>query len=246
MVAPLAVNPHADIELRDMGDGQQYAIVDDFLVDPDYVREFASQNRSAFEIPERGYPGLTLTVRGISMSEIYRFLRTRMSRSFAFLRGDVKNYSMLAVTSSQPDELSNLQRMCHVDPPQRPNLANFATVLYLFEDENLGGTGFYRWKDQATVEQATALDLEDPERARGFLQEQFATFRDAPRYMTGGNEIADEVAIVPAKFNRLVFYSGDIPHSAYIENPELLTDNPATGRLTLNCFVSAHPGAGTP
>ena len=66
-------------------------------------------------------------------------------------------------------------------------------------------------------------------------------FRDPPCYMTESNEAAELLDRVPAKYNRLVFYSGDLPHSAYIENPELLSSDPARGRLTLNCFVSALP-----
>jgi hypothetical protein len=47
--------------------------------------------------------------------------------------------------------------------------------------------------------------------------------------------------MVPAKFNRLLVYNGDMPHSAYIENSKLLTGEVATGRLTLNCFASVLP-----
>jgi hypothetical protein len=39
----------------------------------------------------------------------------------------------------------------------------------------------------------------------------------------------------------MIFYSGDIPHSAYIEEPELLSDDVDVGRLTLNLFASVVP-----
>jgi hypothetical protein len=60
------------------------------------------------------------------------------------------------------------------------------------------------------------------------------------RQLSSG-EIAERLDVVSAKFNRLVFYSGDIPHSAQISSPELLTNDPSEGRLTLNCFASLRP-----
>jgi hypothetical protein len=245
MAAPLAINPGATASVSDLAPGCRVAIIDNFLADPEYVREFARQRRAAFAVPQRGYPGHTLDVSGQSMADIYRFLRSSMSREFSFLRGDVEFSTMLSITSLPPAKLSNLQRICHTDPRQRVDRANFASVLYLFHDEDLGGTAFYTWRDRALVEKATALDLEDPDEARRFLQERSAYFAAAPRYMTESNDIARLEALVPAKFNRLIFYSGDIPHSAYIENSDLLTDDPFSGRLTLNSFASVHPKAST-
>ena len=85
------------------------------------------------------------------------------------------------------------------------------------------------------------MQREDPDAGLDILRERFQMFRDPPCYMTGSNEAADLLEKVPAKFNRLIFYSGDLPHSAYISRPELLSTDPSTGRLTLNLFASAWP-----
>jgi len=162
MAAPLAINPDAIASVRDLAPGCRVAIIDDFLADPEYVREFARLQRAAFDEPQAGYPGHTLDVAGNSMTAIYRYLRSRMSREFGFLRGDVEFSAMLSITSLRPAELSNLQRICHVDPRQRVDRVNFASVLYLFHEVELGGTAFYSWRDKALVEKATALDLKDP------------------------------------------------------------------------------------
>jgi Rps23 Pro-64 3,4-dihydroxylase Tpa1-like proline 4-hydroxylase len=66
----------------------------------------------------------------------------------------------------------------------------------------------------------------------------------APRYMTASNEWFEQVATVPAKFNRAIFYDGSVFHAAQIERPQLLTDDPATGRLTLNGFFRYRRNAG--
>jgi hypothetical protein len=245
MARPLAINPDAEVSIRELAEDCRVAIIDDFLADPDYVRAFAAQQRAAFALPQRSYPGLTLDVSSKSMTNVYRFLRARMSRAFGFLRGDIAFSTMLALTSIAPGKLSNLQRICHVDPRQYLGRANFASVLYLFNNTELGGTAFYRWRDQDLVTQAAVLDLEDPAKALHFLRGQFSYFNAGPAYMTESNDVAELLAVVPARFNRLLFYSGDIPHSAYIEKPDLLTDDPSSGRLTLNSFASVHPAAGT-
>lgn len=59
--------------------------------------------------------------------------------------------------------------------------------------------------------------------------------------MTESNEIAELLYTVAPRFNRFVFYSGDIPHTGAITAPELLSDDPRTGRLTLNLFFSVLP-----
>jgi hypothetical protein len=56
--------------------------------------------------------------------------------------------------------------------------------------------------------------------------------------MTESNDVAELLCTVPARFNRFVFYSGDLPHSAAITAPDLLSDDPRKGRLTLNLFFS--------
>ena len=110
-----------------------------------------------------------------------------------------------------------------------------------FSNAASGATGFYRWKEQELLQQATAIELEDPDAALVFLKKHFPTFNEPACYMTDSNEIAELVRMIPARFNRMIFYSGDLPHSGYIRSPKLLSKDFATGRLTLNCFASVLP-----
>ena len=43
---------------------------------------------------------------------------------------------------------------------------------------------------------------------------------------------------IEPKWNRLIFYDGDVFHSGDIRAPERLSDDPAVGRLTLNGFFT--------
>jgi hypothetical protein len=237
----IRTNRNARVALRQLSSGESVAIIDDFLVSPEELSLFAWQHADSFTMPPKSYPGIILPVAAEPMAEIYRFIRSTLSAHFAFLRGGAKLQSMLSMTTLQPDELSNLQRLCHTDPPVSKNRLNFAFVLYLFDNERLGGTGFYRWKEKAAITQATALEKDDPDKALSFLKERFPTYQQPPCYITESSEIAERLDVVSAKFNRLVFYSGDIPHSAQISSPELLTNDLSEGRLTLNCFASLRP-----
>jgi len=238
----IQLNKSATIDVRQLSSGQSVAVVDDFLAAPDDLRAYAAANAVEFFTPEKSYPGVLLNIDARPMNDIYRFIRFELGPRFAFLRSGAQFSSMLSMTTLQADELSNLQRLCHSDPPATGTRLNFAFVLYLFKDEQLGGTGFYRWKEREAITQATALENEDPYKALAFLKERFPTFNKPPCYITESNEIAEQLDVVPAKYNRLIFYSGDIPHSAQILSPELLSSDVNDGRLTLNCFASVRFG----
>jgi hypothetical protein len=142
----------------------------------------------------------------------------------------------------RPDELSPVQRICHIDPISDPSRTTYAALLYLFENEELGGTSFFEYKKKyELLSKVEELGEEDPDNATDFLLENFPTFREPARYMTEANEIAELLCTVPARFNRLIFYSGLVPHNAAITAPELLSEEIRNGRLTLNIFADVLP-----
>ena len=240
-IPELQINPRLEIDMVAVTEAYDCAVVDDFLLNPADLVEFACAEAGRFSMPERAYPGTILNLPNAAMAPLYRFFRSEFSRLFSFCRGGIDFYTQLSITTLQPADFSWIQRLCHTDPKLANGRRNFAALLYLFENPALGGTGFYRWRDPQYWAEMSALQVEDPDAGLAQLQERFQMFRDPPRYMTVSNEAADLIDRVPARFNRLVFYSGELPHSAYIEQPELLSDDPARGRLTLNCFASVLP-----
>ena len=147
----------------------------------------------------------------------------------------------LSMATRQPGELAPLQRLPHSDPRASLERNNYAALVYLFNDAGLGGTGFYRWTNRELIEQATAMEMEQAGSSASFLEEHLGMYRQPPQYMAGSNEVAELLLEIPARFNRLLFYSGDVPHSAHIPHPERLSPDFAKGRLTLNCFASVRP-----
>jgi len=237
----IRINTQAEIRRETISEDQYCVVVDDFLQDPHELVEFAAEHTGEFSRPESGYPGQQLLVQNDLLADIYRFIRSDMTKRFPIFRGGMKLWTFLSMVTLRPGELSNLQRICHTDPIPRPGRTIYAALVYLFENEDLGGTSFFRWKNRELVSQAEAIEREDSDKAKAFLEENFPSFRKPARYMTGSNEIAALLCTIPARFNRLIFYSGDVPHSGAITAPELLSSDTRDGRLTLNIFADVLP-----
>lgn len=237
----IRLNPDPDIRQHKIDDDHFCVIVDDFLLDPQALIDFAEENADRFFTPEIGYPGLLLNLAPSVLHDFHRFVLRRMGSLFSFLRSRATLGTGLSMTTLQPEQLSTFQRLCHIDPRSEMGRRQYAALVYLYDNEKLGGTAFYRWKNQKVVEQALELEYQDPAAALQFLAEHSEVFRRPPEYLTESNELAELLDVVPARFNRLVFYSGEIPHSGYITAPELLSEDFRQGRLTLNCFANVFP-----
>jgi hypothetical protein len=237
----IRINSDAKIQRERISEDHDCVIIDDFLRDPHELVEFAARHAAEFAPAESNYPGLLFRVHGDLMTDTYRFIRAEMSKQFPFFRGDMELWTYFSIATLQPDELSYGQRACHSDPTRRPDRKTYAALVYLFENERHGGTGFYRLKEPQLIQQAAAIGREGPDKAVAFLQEHFPTYREPARYMTESNDIAELLCTIPPRFNRMIFYSGEVPHSAAITAPELLSSDMHSGRLTLNVFANVMP-----
>jgi len=237
----LKLNPNLEIQASRITHEQTCVVIDDFLLNPQEAVDYACEQREEFIMLERAYPGLVLPVDNSLLDKLNRFIRSEMSRLFPFCRSGIDFHSQFSLATLQPEEFTWVQQLCHTDPRLQPGRVNFAGLLYLFNNPEMGGTSFYRWKDPEFWQEMTALQRDDPNAGLDVLRKKFRMFREKPCYMTESNEAAERLDVVPARFNRFVFYSGDLPHSASISSPELLSSEPSGGRLTLNCFVSALP-----
>ena len=237
----IEVNPAPAITVQPITDSDACVIVDNFLSNPRELVEFAAAHAAAFEPQQIGYPGTLYDVPASATDDIQRFIRSYMSRRFSFFKGDIRTSTYLSMATRQPEELGPLQRLPHSDPRTDPTRNNYAALVYLFDDPLLGGTGFYRWTNRELIERATAMEIDSAGSSADFLARHLEMYRQPPCYMNGSNEVAELLLEIPARFNRLLFYSGDLPHSAHIPHPERLSSDFATGRLTLNCFASVRP-----
>jgi hypothetical protein len=237
----LRINPACELRRHPVSDGQFAIVVDDFLLEPEALVEYATAMRGSFEMPERSYPGYLLPLAEDTTDELHRYWRSPLSREFGFARSGINDAWQLSLTTLQPEEFTWVQRLCHTDPQTEAGKSNFAAVIYLFDNPELGGTGFYRFRDLKFWHKMVARQRDNPEAGLSILRTRYDMFNEAPKYMTDSNEVAELLTMIPARFNRMICYSGDIPHSAWIKDASLLKEDPASGRLTLNCFASTWP-----
>lgn len=228
----LRFNPRPRLDLVDIGDGHRCLVVDDALIEPEAWVDFAAAHAAAFnERPNNGFPGPELHLPANALTSLDDFFAVHARRLIGGRR-TVRRYARFSLVTRAPQALSPWQWFCHTDRLEDgPGQVVGASVLYLFQDPGLGGTGFYR-----------------PRRAQGYISalvkasatlspEEFAERSGIARgYMTDSNEWFERVAGVPAAFNRLILYPGHVFHSGDIHAPEKLSADPRQGRLTLNGF----------
>lgn len=242
MQPTIRVNTGASIRREAISGDRHCVIVDDFLQNPYELIEFAADRGNEFSKAKSYYPGLFVAVDDDAMTDVYRFIRFQMTKHFPFLRGNLKLSTFLSMITLRPDELSVVQRLCHTDPAPDSSRTPYAALLYLFENEELGGTSFFSYLEKyELLKEVEGIASEDPDKAEEFLLQNFPTFRKPASYMTESNEIAKLLCTIPARFNRMIFYSGQIPHNATITAPELLSKDVRNGRLTLNIFADVLP-----
>ena len=210
-------------------------VIDDAVLEPERLVQHSISRRNDFGAVDFSYyPGTYLMAPDESVATMAEYFQWRVRRHFDSRRvvDLILRYSMvtLPLTALRP-----IQWVCHRDDVGLdPGLSMQASVLYLFRDERLGGTSFYvPTRPKAEIE-ALFTDT------RQMTPDAFAAkYGMAPAYMHAGNEYFRCIGSVAPKWNRLIFYDGGMLHSSAIPEPERLTSDPATGRLTLNGFFTS-------
>ncbi len=231
-------NPEATVTETRFGAGRCCYVIDDALVDPQALVDWADAH--LFEPPvTNAYPGQVMGVPpNLSASLDAWFAQHLRSRMGA--RRTLDMYTRLSMVTLQPEALRPCQWLCHKDrtalDPRTGLMA--ASVLYLFKDPALGGTSFYEARGTEAETEALLADAQVLDNA-AFAQR----YGVSPGYLTASNAHFEQVAHVPARWNRLIFYDGGLFHSGHIAQPERLTTDVHTGRLTLNGFFGCRRAA---
>lgn len=215
-------------------------VIDDALADPDALVELAVAQRAGFaDLPGNAFPGPELVLAAARTDQVRAFFDRHVR---ALLGGEttLQATARLSLVTRAPDQLQPRQCICHVDRLDlAPGQLATAAVLYLFDDPALGGTAFYMPKRPmpevlALFRDAATMDATRFEARHGI----------ARGYMTGSNRWFRKVGSVPARRNRMIFYSGTMLHSGEIRHPERLDPDPRRGRLTLNAFLTCARNVG--
>ncbi|WP_119719243.1 DUF6445 family protein [Cognatilysobacter tabacisoli] len=227
-------NPNPRVQVVPIGPGQACYVIDDALLEPDRLVAVAIEQRARFvEAGHNAYPGLELRMPDAFSAALDQFFRLRV-RDLLGVRRVQRMYSRLSLVTRPPQALTPPQWLPHRDRMQKvPGECVSACVLYLFHDPALGGTRFYRPRQP---ERDTARLLYD---SVVLSPADFAArYPVAAGYMGESNAFFEHALTIEPKWNRLIFYDGDVFHSGDIRAPERLSDDPAVGRLTLNGFFT--------
>ncbi|UAA38254.1 hypothetical protein KIH87_16420 [Paraneptunicella aestuarii] len=203
-------------------------VIDNFWHNPEKLVALAAQSGGFTQSPEDYYPGLRKTldgsVKAVLEEELGLLLKQHLdNRPHRIELG----FTAFSLTNVPPAKLSPMQCIPHFDST---DLSKFALVNYLFK-EPLGGTSFYRHRKTGfeTVSKSRAFEYQQA------LQLQASTEgMPAAEYIMGDTNLFERIHTVPAWFNRAVLYPCNLLHSGDIPNVAGLSDDPKTGRLTLN------------
>jgi hypothetical protein len=213
--------------------GRVALVIDDALAEPRRWVELAAQHRADFEeSPHNAYPGPELRLPDALSARLDEYF-ARHARARLGARRTERRYSRLAIATRAPHQLEPRQWICHRDRLDTdPARCVLASVLYLFEDEALGGTGFFvPRRDEATT---ARLIHDSGQLAPAAFAHRYGL---APGYQAASNAWFEKTGAIEARFNRLVFYDGGaLFHCSDIGAPERLSDDPRRGRLTWNGF----------
>lgn len=226
-------NPRPTLQRVPLFDGQQCVVVDDALADPAAMVAWACARRDDFRPARHAYPGIELWLDEERTAQLADFFMRHLAPVFGAARL-VDAACRASLVNLPPQALTPMQRICHRDNRGVPDGERmFASVLYLFGDASLGGTGIYRARRPPAETEALVMDSRV---LRGPAFE--ARYPELGRgYMLEGNDWFERVATLPARFNRMVFYDGAVFHSGDIQYPERMSADPAKGRLTVNGFL---------
>jgi Family of unknown function (DUF6445) len=232
----MVFNPRPRIERVDLIPGQACLVIDDALIEPERLVEFATARSAEFRGVDSNayYPGILLPMPGAVNAALNDFFIEHIRHRF-HARRVLQMHCRLALTTLLPTALHPYQWICHSDNIDlKPAHSMQACVLYLFKDSSLGGTGFYAplrpWSE-----------LRSLYRDAGVLpgSEFAARYGIEPGYQCTSNAFFQRVGGVEAQWNRMIFYDGGMLHSADISAPEKLSADARRGRLTLNGFFTS-------
>ncbi|RZJ10725.1 MAG: hypothetical protein EOP39_08035 [Rubrivivax sp.] len=231
----LRISPKPRIEVVKLDDGSPVCIVDDFVQDPDAIVSFAESAAGQFRpITGHPYPGPQLDLPDSMSAELTSFFDEHL-RARVGAGAPLGMYARFARVTQDASALDPRQRACHRDDSGlMASEMIAASVHYLFRDERLGGTVFFR-------SLMSDNDLHQFRRDTSTLDASAFTdkYGIAPGYMTESNKYFEVIGRLPAKWNRAVFYDGGILHTGDIDWSHKDGYQTGLGRLTINAFFKS-------
>ncbi|UAB79470.1 hypothetical protein INR77_07370 [Erythrobacter sp. SCSIO 43205] len=220
--------PEATVTVQRIGkEGEPLVIIDNFTGQPERLREMGEAAR--YYPAGVDYPGIRAPA-DPSYLDIRRELMMRvMGEVFGLRRSIQCEVAAFSVVSLKPEDLSPRQRIPHHDHSDPGRVA----IMHYLDDPKSGGTAFYRHR-------RTGFEAITPEREGAYamaLKEDEHEYGPPPAGYPQESERFERIGMVEARVDRLALYRGRQLHSGIIPDTKALSDDPKTGRLTVNMFL---------
>ncbi|MBU7581015.1 MAG: hypothetical protein KAF27_11205 [Porphyrobacter sp.] len=218
-------------------DNHRLVSIDGFLAQPDQVILQAILQNFAKITPQ--YPGVRAALDPAVSRAWLGQLSPLLDQWFGGAAGSGgAPWAMQAwysLVTTPPHALAPIQCLPHIDGTDPRQIA---MMLYLHDTPH-GGTAFFRHRSTGLA----ALTADTYPRYAAAVQAEYGrTGLPAPAYPTDGAPHFERIHVAEGRFNRAVFYRGNILHSGVIDNAAPLSADPREGRLTINAFF--RPAAG--
>ncbi|HSF11916.1 MAG TPA: DUF6445 family protein [Erythrobacter sp.] len=221
--------PDATVTVERLGrEGEPLVIIDNFTGQPGRLREMglAAQYHPAGV----DYPGRRALADPTYLDLRRELMMQIMARVFGLSRSIRCEIAAFSLVTLPPEQLTLRQRIPHHDHSDAGRIA----VMHYLDGPDSGGTAFFRHR-------RTGFEAITPEREVAYaaaLAEDEREFGPPPLgYPAGDSAAFEQIGAVEARVDRLALYRGRQLHSGIIPNAAKLSDDPATGRLTVNMFL---------
>ncbi len=208
-------------------------VIDDFIADFDALVEYSNTKAYFNNAGADGtlFPGL----RDEMPKPYYQTLSSLFELLAMQPNGEIFKQHQIAKCWLSKVTLTPLQLNAHQTMPHFDSLAchDMAAVHYL-NDNNLGGTSFYRYKGADKLE----LSHDDKDIILKMVDEVKQTSASRNGYINDSDTLFEKVFSIEAKPNRLVIYSGNILHSANITDQVEFDKKSPNSRTSINSFFS--------
>ncbi|MXO85921.1 hypothetical protein GRI38_07730 [Altererythrobacter aurantiacus] len=218
------------VSVRQLGEEREpVVVIDNFSGMPGQLLETAREAR--FAPADAFYPGVRAPLDPSYLDRQRGLMIEVMRRVFGFRNEMHVLNASYSIVSSPPDNLEPPQCIPHYDDAS----GNIIAVMHYLQGRETGGTAFYRHN-------RTGFECVTPEREAAFHSAKtrdHTEFGAMTGYHYGDSEAYTMIGEVEAEPDRLVMYRGRLLHSGVIPGDRPLSDDPETGRLTINMFLSA-------
>lgn len=221
--------PDATVTVERLGrEGEPLVIIDNFTGQPERLR--AMGIAAQYHPAGVDYPGRRALADPTYLDLRRELMMQIMARVFGLSRSIQCEIAAFSLVTLPPEQLTLRQRIPHHDHSDAGRIA----VMHYLDGPDSGGTAFFRHR-------RTGFEAITPEREAAYaaaLADDEREYGPPPLgYPSGDSPAFEQIGAVEARVDRLALYRGRQLHSGIIPDATKLSDDPATGRLTINMFL---------